>query len=114
MDRVCYFLTAVAAVGIMTAGPAQAQLQHRYTFSDLDGLTDSVGDADGAALGDVLVAGGQVLVNLLDAARNGRVDLLANGANGININTYSAVTIEFWAPPNCGSTDGSCSPNPND
>jgi hypothetical protein len=110
------FLMALVAVAALAVGPAQADLKHRYTFSDADLLTDSVGDADGVAMGDVLVSGDNVLVNLLGGtgARDGRVDLLANGANGININTYSAVTIEFWATPNCAAVDGSCAPYPND
>lgn len=110
-SKVSILLMAAAAIALVAVGTAQAQLQHRYNF-DLD-LTDSVGSADGTATGDVLVAGGNVLVNLLDAARDGRVDLLANGANGININTYSATTIEFWATPNCDNVDA-CGPNPND
>ena len=115
MTRVLVFLTAIVAAGTMTVSSAQAQLQHRYTFSDLDGLTDSVGNADGTAVGDVAVAGGYVLVNQLDGdpPRDGRVDLLSNGASGININTYSAVTIEFWAIPNCADP-AVCSINPND
>jgi hypothetical protein len=113
MWKVRLFVMAVGAACIMTAGSAQAVLKHEYTFSDLDGLTDSVGDADGTATGDVLVNGGYVLVNQLDLARNGRVDLLANGPNGININTYTKTTIEFWAIPNCADV-AVCPTNPND
>src|SRR5262245_14387191 len=110
MKRVLVNSAMALAVASLLAGSAPAQLTHRYSF-DTD-LSDSVGDADGTAMGDAFVLGGQALVNLTDAARNGRIDFLANGASGININTYSAVTIEFWATPNCDNAD-TCAPNPN-
>jgi hypothetical protein len=98
MMRVLFFFLTAAIAAVLGVGSAQAQLAHRYSFDD---LTDSVGDADGTQMGDVFLAGGSALVNQLDVARNGRIDLLSSGANGININTYSATTIEFWATPEC-------------
>ena len=105
MSRVLFFLSAAVAV-VLTVGSAQAQLTHRYNF-DTD-LSDSVGSADGTQMGDVILAGGQALLNETDVARDGRIDLLANGANGININTYSATTIEFWATPECDPAQAGC------
>jgi hypothetical protein len=42
--------------------------------------------------------------------RDGRVDLLSSGANGININTYPSVTVEFWATPECDPGQPGCTP----
>jgi len=101
MSRVLFFFLTASVAAVMAVGSAQAQLAHRYSFDD---LTDSVGNADGTQMGDVLLSGGSAIINQLDVARNGRIDLLSSGANGININTYTATTIEFWATPEC---DGS-------
>jgi hypothetical protein len=106
-----YFLAAFAALGIVISSSARAAgvLTHRYSFTT--DLSDSVGSAGGTATGDASVLGGQLYLNELGStgARDGRVDLLANGANGININTYPSATIEFWATPECDPGQAGCS-----
>ena len=97
MWRVLTFVAAVAAVGLVAISSAEAALNHRYSFSN---LLDSVGDADLTLSGDAVLGTGQLSLNLdgdANTPRDGVANMLANGANGININSYSALTVEFWA-----------------
>jgi hypothetical protein len=94
----CLFSAQVAVVAlILTTTTALADIQHRYSFNN-DGMAeDSVGLAHGTLMNGATVAGG--LVTLTGGAGQGaqHVSLLADGANGINIAGYSALTIELWA-----------------
>jgi hypothetical protein len=94
-------LTAfVAVAGLMLAGmTADAAIRHRYSFGT-DGLAeDSVGMADGTLMNGATVSGGEL--RLTDTGMNGQaaqhLSLLADGANGINIAGFNALTVEMWA-----------------
>jgi hypothetical protein len=100
MRRERWFLGT--AVGLLLAAtiarPASGALAHRYSFND-GTANDSVGAAHGTLVGNASIGGGQLSMNAADP-RDGRVDLLAGGAGGINVNTYAGLTVELWATPN--------------
>ena len=69
-----------------------ASLIHRYSFND-GTANDSVGKAHGRSLGGVTISNGQAYFT---GKCGQRVELLANGPAGININTLKAMTLEIW------------------
>ena len=71
---------------------ADASLLHRYSFND-GSAKDSVGRAHGKLVGGATVAEGKAHFTGAPAER---IELLAKGADGININTLKAVTFEAW------------------
>src|SRR5690606_22024123 len=78
--------------------PAQAQLNHRYSF-DTD-VSDSIGGANGTLEGGATVSGGA-----LSLGGSGAHASLPGGS--IQINTYDALTLELWltsAPENTSFT----------
>jgi hypothetical protein len=79
---------AVLVAGLMSA-PAHAVLKHKYTFND-NTANDSQGSANGTLVGGpTFTFDGQINLDGIDDY----VDL--PGAT-ININAYSAVTLEAW------------------
>src|ERR1700677_974415 len=67
--------------------PSAAALIHRYSFTN--GVSDSVGSADGSLNGDANVTGGQLV---LDGTQGTSASLPAGILSGLN-----EVTIEAWA-----------------
>jgi hypothetical protein len=99
-----FCLLAVVVVASMQSN-ADAVLRHRYNFNTdvaaLGMFEDLVGNADGTLFGAATVAGGQLVLPGGGAAKAGdHAQLLANGANGININTYTNASFESWVTVN--------------
>jgi Concanavalin A-like lectin/glucanases superfamily len=111
--RTLIFLSLVAGLAIGTSDRARAALTHRYSFND-GTAADSVGNADGTLSGNASIGGGQLSLNMGGTTRDGVVNLLSSGADGINVNTYSALTVEFWATPNSATDPPGVAPNLND
>jgi hypothetical protein len=85
--------TLVLAAGLLSAAAAPASaLIHRYSFND-GTANDSVGKANGRLVGGVTIVNGVVKFTGKDGER---VELLANGKDGINVNALKAVTVEAW------------------
>ena len=84
-------LALISGLLVAAAAPAGA-LIHRYSFND-GTANDSVGKANGKLVGGVTVANGAVKFTGKDGER---IELLANGPDGINLNTLHAVTVEAW------------------
>jgi hypothetical protein len=83
----------ICALGMMTSNAmAGVSLVHRYSFND-GTANDSVGRANGKLVGGVTIADGSAQFS---GAPGQRIELLANGAGGININSFKAVTFEAW------------------
>jgi hypothetical protein len=78
------FLTSVAY--------ADVSLVHRYSFND-GSAKDSVGRAHGKLVGGASISDGKAHFT---GAPADRIELLAKGTDGININTLKAVTLEVW------------------
>src|SRR5262245_55699438 len=104
--RMLVFWSMVGLAAFIIARSAcAAGLTHRYNFSSTN---DLVGTANLTLSGDALLASGQLALNLdgdPGTPRNGVANMLANGASGININTYSGVTIELFATPDATLDD---------
>lgn len=101
----CFFSAQLAVVAlILTTTTALADIQHRYSFNVDGQAEDSVGDADGTLMNGATVSGGLVTLAGGAAGQAGQhVALLADGANGINIAGYSALTVEIWATHNANT-----------
>ena len=84
-----YFCRRLALGSILLAAlvPAQAQLIHRYSFTD--SADDSAGQANGTLQGNAVITDGAVV---LDGTTETYVDLPGGLINGL-----SSLTIEFWA-----------------
>jgi hypothetical protein len=83
----------VCAVSLMALDTASAaSLKHRYSFNG-GKVEDSVGKAHGTLVGGATVSDGQAR---LTGEKGQRIELLASGADGININAYKAITFEAW------------------
>jgi hypothetical protein len=74
---------------------AEGALVHRYSFND-GTARDSVGNADGKIVGHVHIDGGEARFSGSTGSTGERIELPASGAQGININTFHAVTLEAW------------------
>src|ERR1700733_330391 len=83
---------AVALIVIPGAAKAHRSLVHRYSFND-GTANDSVGHANGKTVGAVRISEGQALFGGADGER---IELLANGPGGINLNGFHALTLEAW------------------
>lgn len=86
---------------------AEGALTHRYTFNTdaAAGGTfeDSApgGNADGTLSGTATISGGQLMLPGGGTGETGNhASLLANGTDGININTYTNASFSFWATAN--------------
>jgi hypothetical protein len=77
---------------MISSAMAHVSLTHRYSFSD-GTANDSVGKANGKVVGDVRISDGQAH---FAGSPGERIELLANGPDGIRINSFTAVTIEAW------------------
>jgi hypothetical protein len=95
-------LVALAA-GSMTAGSAQAELKHRYSFSG--NVNDSVGGANGTVVGGAGYVGGEL--DLSGNTENAPAivnDTFVDLPNGIisgaaASGTAGALSLEWWATP---------------
>jgi hypothetical protein len=91
MKRAIFAQVMVMCASMCALAHADA-LIHRYSFDD-GTANDSVGRASGKLLGGVTVSEGQARFT---GAPGQRIELLADGIDGIHINTLKAVTIEAW------------------
>jgi hypothetical protein len=83
----------ICGLGMITsAAMADVSLVHRYSFND-GTAQDSVGKAHGKVVNGVTIAGGRAH---FDGSPGQRIELLTTGADGININSFKAVTFEAW------------------
>lgn len=80
------------ALAASLAASAASPLVHRYSFND-GTVNDSVGKAHGKTMGGVTIADGQAH---FDGKAGSRIELPPSGADGINLNSYQAVTLEAW------------------
>jgi hypothetical protein len=84
---------AVVASGLLASAFANGTtLVHRYSFAD-SVARDSIGRADGRLVGGVTVFDGRAHFT---GTAGQRIELLAGGVDGININALPAVTMEAW------------------
>jgi hypothetical protein len=81
---------SLRATNTITVINPPAALAHRYSFTSGPVVTDSVGGADGALMGNAVISGGQVV---LDGSDGTYVNL---PGGQINIATNAAVTFEAW------------------
>ena len=100
MRAVALQLSAVGA--LLPVLTADADLRHRYTFSQAapagGTFQDEIGNADGTLFGNATISGGALILPGGGAGLNGdHAKLLASGPDGINIGTYTNASIALWA-----------------
>ena len=93
----------LSAVGVLLPVlTADADLRHRYTFSQAASaggtFQDEIGNADGTLFGNATISGGSLILPGGGTGQNGdHAQLLASGPDGINIGTYTNASIALWA-----------------
>jgi arabinan endo-1,5-alpha-L-arabinosidase len=82
--------TVTSPAAVLTVTPYVIQEKHRYTFNETEGtaVADSVGAANGEAIGGVTLGGGEATLN--------GVDGYINLPNGIVSELGADATIELW------------------
>lgn len=82
--------TVTSPAAVLTVTPYVVAEKHRYTFNETEGtvIKDSVGTADGEAIGGVTLGDGQATLNGID----GYINL----PNGIISELGADATIELW------------------
>jgi hypothetical protein len=79
---------------LAASAQSKADVVHRWSFNT-DGMAeDSVGTANGTLVNGAIVSGGPVFLS--GGVMAPYVELPANGAGNINVNTYPNVTISAW------------------
>jgi hypothetical protein len=89
---VCAALTLVGIA--LASASAQAAIVHRWSFNTAGMAEDSVGPADGILHNGAVVAGGQLA--LTNAVMAPYMQMPSSGPGGININTFTNVTVTSW------------------
>jgi len=99
----CAFTLPLSVAGLLSCQTADAALRHQYTFGGANvgpggTFEDLVGNADGKLFGNATISGGELILPGGGAGITGdHARLLADGADGINIFNYNAVTFSTWA-----------------